>query len=212
MKYEIMSWEGFHRLARELALRIRDSGYRPDMVVAIARGGVVPARVLCDYLDVMEMNYVRIEHYRARKMAPQARVKYPLNASVDNLRILVVDDICDTGDSFIAAIEHLREKGAPLEVRTCAMQYKTVSKFVPEYYVEEITEWRWVTYPWAVVEDLGELIENGGLLESDAGQIARVMRERYGIGPSLEQVGDALQALRIKRGTPPTPARRDVYR
>lgn len=202
MKYEMMSWEGFHRLARALALRIRDSGYQPDMVIAIARGGVVPARVLCDYLDVMEMNYVRIEHYRARKMTPQARVKYPLHASVDNLRILVVDDICDTGDSFIAAIEHLAEKGKPLEVRTCAMQHKTVSKFVPDYYVEEITEWRWVTYPWAVVEDLGELIEDAGLLESDPAQIARVMHERYGIEPSLEQIGDALQALRIKHGIP----------
>ncbi|HET19163.1 MAG TPA: phosphoribosyltransferase [Chromatiales bacterium] len=197
MKYEMMSWEGFHRLARELALRILDSGYRPDMVVAIARGGVVPARVLCDYLDVMEMNYVRIEHYRARKMTPQARVKYPLNASVDNLRILVVDDICDTGDSFIAAIEHLREKGAPLEVRTCAMQHKTVSKFVPDYYVEEITEWRWVTYPWAVVEDLGELIEDGGLQDSSPEKIAGALREKYGIEATREQIEDAVGTLHL---------------
>lgn len=199
MNVELVSWEAFHQLARGLALRIRDSGYRPDMVVAIARGGVIPARVLCDYLDIMEMACIRVEHYRARQKAPQARVKYPLNASVDSLRILVVDDVSDTGDSFVAALEHIQQKGSPAEVRTCALQHKIVSKYVPDYYAQEITEWRWVTYPWAVVEDLGEMIEDAGLVDGMYEQIAQGLFERHGIRPSREQVEDALNMLRGKR-------------
>ncbi|TQV62852.1 MAG: phosphoribosyltransferase [Halothiobacillaceae bacterium] len=199
MNVEMVSWDAFHHLARDLALRIRESGYRPDMVIAIARGGVVPARVLCDYLDIMEMTCIRIEHYRARKKAPEARVKYPLNASVDGLRILVVDDVSDTGDSFIAAIAHIKEKGTPLEVRTCALQHKTVSKFVPDHYAHEISQWRWVTYPWAVIEDLGELIESAGLLDQEADAIIRELKRRHGVEPSLEQVHDAMQALRDRQ-------------
>lgn len=196
MNVELVSWDAFHHLARDLALRIRDSGYRPDMIIAIARGGVIPARVLCDYLDIMEMTCIRIEHYHARKKAPEARVKYPLNASVDGLRILVVDDVSDTGDSFIAAMAHLKEKGVPLEVRTCALQHKTVSRFKPDYYAHEISEWRWVTYPWAVIEDLGELIVGAGLLHAEIDQIAPVLREKHGMAPSVEQIEDAIQALR----------------
>ena len=197
MNVEMVSWEAFHHLARDLALRIRDSGYRPDMIVAIARGGVIPARVLCDYLDIMEMTCIRIEHYRARKKAPEARVKYPLNASVDGLRILVVDDVSDTGDSFIAALDHIRSKGKPMEVRTCALQHKSVSKFEPDYYAREITEWRWVTYPWAVVEDLGEMITEAALAGESVERIRTGLQEQYGIRPDLEMLQDALDALRL---------------
>ena len=200
MNVELVSWASFHRLARDLALRIRASNFQPDMIVAIARGGVVPARVLCDYLDVMDLACVRIEHYRARHKAPEARVKHPLSIPIDGRRILVVDDISDTGDSFIAALNHLREKGQPAEVRTCALQHKIVSKFVPDYYAREITEWRWVTYPWAAIEDLGELIEDGGLLEASVAQIGEALRERHGIEPSQEQIEDALAALNLKQG------------
>ncbi|MGC8855160.1 MAG: phosphoribosyltransferase [Halothiobacillaceae bacterium] len=55
MNVELVSWASFHRLARDLAQRIRASNFQPDMIVAIARGGVVPARVLCDYLDIMDL-------------------------------------------------------------------------------------------------------------------------------------------------------------
>jgi hypoxanthine phosphoribosyltransferase len=55
MNVELVSWASFHRLARDLALRIRASNFQPDMIVAIARGGVVPARVLCDYPDIMDL-------------------------------------------------------------------------------------------------------------------------------------------------------------
>ncbi|MFZ5466160.1 MAG: phosphoribosyltransferase [Pseudomonadota bacterium] len=201
MNVELVSWESFHRLARDLALRIRASGFRPDMIVAIARGGVVPARVLCDYLDIMDMACVRIEHYRARHKAPEARVKHSLNVSIDGRRILVVDDVSDTGDSFIAMLDHLKGRGVPLEVRTCALQHKIVSKFVPDYYAREITEWRWVTYPWAAIEDLGELIEDGGLLDASVAQIGQALRERHGIEPSHELIGDALAALGLKQAT-----------
>ncbi|MEW6444877.1 MAG: phosphoribosyltransferase [Pseudomonadota bacterium] len=196
-RYELMSWSRFADLSRVLAEKIRVSGYRPDMIVAIARGGVVPARVLCDYLDVMDLACVRVEHYRARRQAPEARVKHPLNASVDGLRLLVVDDVSDTGDSFIAALDHIGAIGHPSEVRTCAVQHKSVSKFVPDYYANEITEWRWVTYPWAVVEDLGEWIVAEGLERVDPEVIARVLWQRHEVEATREQIEDALHGLRF---------------
>lgn len=198
MHVELVSWETFYQLARQLALMIRTSGFCPDVIVGIARGGVVPARVLCDYLDVMELACVRVEHYRARHKVPKVRVQHPLSIPIDGRRVLVVDDVSDTGDSFRAALEHLAEKGRPLEVRSCALQHKTVSSFVPDYYAREIRAWRWVTYPWAVIEDLGELISAAGLIEAGLDEIQKVLDTRHGIQPSIEQIEDALAALRLE--------------
>lgn len=82
---ELVSWERIEALARTLAFRIRDDGFQPDMIVAIARGGYVPARILCDYLGVMNLAGFRVEHYRGAHKEPLARVQYPLSAA-DGLR------------------------------------------------------------------------------------------------------------------------------
>ncbi len=52
---EVMSWDGFKGLAEETARKILDSGYQPDFMVCLARGGWVLSRVLCDYLGVNDL-------------------------------------------------------------------------------------------------------------------------------------------------------------
>ena len=54
IRCELISWTAVQHLTRSLAAKIRASGFRPDVVVAIARGAYVPARLLCDHLDIME--------------------------------------------------------------------------------------------------------------------------------------------------------------
>jgi uncharacterized protein len=69
-----------------------------------------------------------------------------------------LDDVCDSGDTFAVGIEHIRQCGTVNEMRTAALHLKTVSKFIPNFYVEEVREWRWLIYPWAVNEDLLSMI------------------------------------------------------
>ena len=63
MHCELISWSEVQRLCRRLAIMIRSSNYVPDVVVAISRGGYVPARLICDYLDIMALTSIRTEHY-----------------------------------------------------------------------------------------------------------------------------------------------------
>ena len=194
---DLVDWDRFHRLARSLAFRIRESGFKPDMVVAIARGGYVPARVLCDYLGVMDLASFRVEHYRGARKEPLARVRHPLAVSVDGLRILVVDDVSDTGDTFEVALSHLSGLGDPAEVRTAALLHKTVSRYRPDYYVEEMVEWRWVTFPWAAMEDISEFVRElrfppGTTLEEIAGKL----RAAHGIEVPPAKLKDVLALLR----------------
>ena len=87
-------------------------------------------------------------------------MRYPLAADVTGQRVLLVDDVSDTGDTFRVALEHIRERSTPAEVRTAALHHKVVSHVVPDFYARKMVKWRWIIYPWAVVEDLSAFLES----------------------------------------------------
>ncbi len=180
---ELVPWRRVVRLARALAFQIRVAGFEPDLIVAIARGGYVPARLLADYLGVMNLASFRIEHYiRGAHKQPAARVKYPLAADVAGLRVLVVDDVGDTGDTFLVAIEHIREHGEPAAIRTAVLHRKVGCRFTPDFHALRVARWRWITYPWAVIEDLTGFVERMAerppTLEGIAARLAQDYRIR----------------------------------
>lgn len=169
---EVISWNRFYALARKLARQVRDSGYRPDLIVAIGRGGYVPGRVLSDFLGQMDLTSFKIEHYRGTQKQSAARVRYPLAADITGRKVLVVDDVSDTGDTFAVALEHLSSRGTPAEVRSAVLHHKTVSAYVPDYFVHKVVKWRWIIYPWAVAEDLSGFIRAMQPRSADVDEIA----------------------------------------
>lgn len=159
VRCELLTWNRVYTLSRLLALKIRDAGYMPDIIVAIGRGGYVPARILADYLDMMALTSMKIEHYtRGAEKEPEARVKYPLCEDVTGMRVLVVDDVSDSGDTFHVALAHIRERFQPVAIKTAALHHKVVSAYKPDFFAQLIITWRWIIYPWAVVEDLSGFI------------------------------------------------------
>lgn len=118
---ELVTWDEFNRLSRNLASLIQESGFEPDMIVAIGRGGYMPARMLSDFLDLMDLASVRIVHYRGAQKEPRAQVCFPLNADPKDRRVLLVDDVSDTGDTFFLAIDHLMTRGKPADIRTAVL-------------------------------------------------------------------------------------------
>jgi hypoxanthine phosphoribosyltransferase len=154
----MVSWGRVERLARDLAQQIRCDGFAPDLIIAIGRGGWIPGRLLSDYLGIANLTELKVEHYTATQMHKEARVRYPLSADPTGQRVLLVDDVTDTGDSFGVALDHIRGKGEPAELRTLVLHHKTVSTYVPDYYGAKVSKWRWIIYPWAVVEDFTALI------------------------------------------------------
>ncbi len=156
---ELISWERFYDLSRQLARTIHSSWFRPDIIVAIGRGGYLPARIVSDYLNVFDLASLKIEHYYAVHRQKLARIRYPLTAEVEGRRVLLVDDVTDSGETFHLASRHLRERGEPAELKTAVLHHKSVSDFAPDYYAEEVTAWRWIVYPWALIEDLGGFLK-----------------------------------------------------
>lgn len=188
---ELITWDRFYALCQQLSSLIIANHYRPDVIVAIARGGYAPARILADYLGVMDLVSIRIEHYRGTHKEPQAVIKNSLLTNLDQQQILIVDDVSDTGDTFRAAMQHVEQHSIPKKIKTAAIHHKVVSNYVPDFYANKVTEWRWIIYPWAVIEDLTSLIKSMEPRPESLEGIARRLEQDYGLRlptPTIQEV------------------------
>jgi hypoxanthine phosphoribosyltransferase len=193
---ELVSWEHATTLSRHLADIIKVSGFRPMYVIAIGRGGFVPARIVCDCLLISNLTSIRIEHWgTAATQYDHAIVRFPLSIDVEGCDLLVIDDVTDTGETLTAAMEYLSLKD-PGEIRSGVLQHKSSSSFTPDYYAEQVTKWRWIVYPWALHEDLVGFSEK--LLTEDAVSpdiLYTALQQRYQMSPGMPFFREALEEL-----------------
>jgi hypoxanthine phosphoribosyltransferase len=192
---ELISWEQCYGMCRDLAATIRAQRLQFDLLVAIGRGGYMPGRILSDLLGSMNLTSFKIEHYLGAQKSSQAIVRYGLNADVDGRRILLIDDVSDSGDTFKVAMQHIQSLGAPRAVTTAVLHHKVVSRYEPDLYAEKITQWRWLIYPWAVIEDLSTFINGLDIRQAPRDVIAERILLAHGIRVSDEQIKDALAIM-----------------
>jgi hypoxanthine phosphoribosyltransferase len=168
----------------------------PDLIVAIGRGGFVPGRLICDFLLLNDLTSMKIEHYkRAADMQPETKIRYPIPVYITGKKVLIVDDVTDTGDTLSLAVDYVRSL-KPADVRTAVLQHKTCSPFVPDYYAQKIIKWRWIIYPWARYEDLAgfteKIIRNKNL---DLPQIISQLKSRYELDIKETELQEILDDL-----------------
>ena len=130
---QLISWDEAYHLSRKLAKAVKSSGFHPDLVVAIGRGGYVPARIVCDFLLHSLLTSIKIEHWDiAACKRPEASVRFPLAMDVRDQKILIIDDVTDTGDTLRIAIDYIKSQGAG-DIKTAVMQHKTTSALEPDF-------------------------------------------------------------------------------
>lgn len=155
---KIVTWGEIESWCNVLREKIKEN-YRPEAIIGLARGGLVPARILSDSLLIKDLYAVKTEHWGiTAAMDGKAVLKDSGKLEVEGKKVLIVDDITDTGESMQIATEFLREMG-PTEIKTATMLHISHSKTVPDYYAEEVPtdNWTWYTFPWNVYEDLFNL-------------------------------------------------------
>jgi len=158
MKCKILAFDEVYQMVRKVAEQIKASGYNPDTIIGLARGGWLPARLLCDFLGITDLISLKVEHWiQTGKTKDDASIRYPLVADLSEKKVLVVDDITDTGKSLIKSVEYLKNL-KPKEMRVACMQYIPSSAFKPDYYAEVVKVWTWFIYPWNWIEDTSTLI------------------------------------------------------
>jgi len=189
---ELITWEHFYELSRKLVLAINKASFQPEVVIAISRGGCIPARIICDYLDVFDLDVIKIEHYHGVHKEKTAVLRYPLSAEITGKHVLLVDDVSDTGDSFDVAIQHLLESAEPAELKTAVLHHNTVSSYTPDYYTELVHEWRWIIYPWAVMEDLRSILKKMETAPETIEDFARYLKQQHQLEIPRKTLEDAL--------------------
>ncbi|HEY7382011.1 MAG TPA: phosphoribosyltransferase family protein [Gaiella sp.] len=153
---EVMSWEDLGTGARELAESIHGDGYEPEIVLAVARGGLLVAGAIAYALDVKNTFTMNVEFYTGvdeRLAAPLLLPPVPDPVDLREARVLIADDVADTG----ATLGLVKRFCAPhvAEVR-CAVLYEKPASVVACEYVWRRTD-RWITFPWSAEPPVGSV-------------------------------------------------------
>jgi uncharacterized protein len=188
------TWKEIDALADRVAGAVRAAGPLPDTIVGLTRGGWVPARMLADRLGVKRMIALRAHHWGVTATPTgKAELGEKLTERLEGRRVLVVDDITDTGESLALATEHVASLG-PTSLHSAALLHIAHSKFLPTYWGEEIPRdaWVWVVFPWNYWEDLVTLARKAEPEGHTPAGVREVLARRCGLSASLADVKRAL--------------------
>ncbi|RME12757.1 MAG: phosphoribosyltransferase [Ardenticatenia bacterium] len=148
MKKDFHSWERIEELTRELVKQIDPSRY--DAVLAITRGGMIPGCLVSELLDLRNVLTAAVMFYTdvGQTLDEPVFLQFPSDALLVGKRILVVDDVWDSGKTAVAVRDRIRKAGGEADV--AVIHFKPArNKFPgqkPDYYVMETDDW--IVYPW----------------------------------------------------------------
>ena len=148
IQYLSVSWKEYHALTQKLAAAILSQGPPYDEIVAIARGGLTLGHLLSDYLRI-PISSITIQSYSDIQQQGQVVITAGLSKIIKDKRILLVDDIADSGKTLDRATSYLSEFH-PKSITRLTMFFKSRSSVMPEYFAKKTD--KWILLPFEVTE------------------------------------------------------------
>lgn len=145
---EILTWELFGSASRELAQAIVDDGYEADIIVSVARGGLIPGGALGYALDIKDLHVLNVEFYTGigtTLSEPRILPPVPDYHGMGGKKVLVVDDVADSGKTLALVLSICEQYGK--EVRSAVIFEKPRSEIKCDY-VWKRTD-KWINFPWS---------------------------------------------------------------
>ena len=156
-KHLYVSWDEYHLLIEKLALKVNHSGWQFDQILCLARGGLRPGDVLSRVFD-KPLAIMSTSSYRADAGTIQGRLdmaKYITMPKGELAgRVLLVDDLSDSGVTLKAVVERLRGMPQISELRSAVIWTKAVSSYTPDYFVEMLATSPWIHQPFEEYDTL----------------------------------------------------------
>jgi hypothetical protein len=153
----IPTWDEIYEFLLGLAERIRGDSFKPDVIVGVSRGGWPPARVMSDLLENPAIANVKAEFYLdVAKTKGEPVITQPVSASVRGKKVLLMDDVADTGKSLRLVKSHLKKSGAT-DVKVATIYYKPWSVVIPDYYEKKTCSW--IIFPWERKETVRNIVK-----------------------------------------------------
>ncbi|MBA3020357.1 phosphoribosyltransferase [Propionicimonas sp.] len=145
---EVLTWEGFGKASRELATAVVDSGFQPDLIMSITRGGMLPAGTISYAMGIKNLHIINVEFYTgvdARLPMPVLLPPVPAAVDLSQKKVLVIDDVADTGETLRMVRDFCATHVA--ETRTAVLYEKSQSVVKCDYVWKRTDEW--ISFPWS---------------------------------------------------------------
>lgn len=146
-----VSWDEYHRAIEDLALIVHASGWKFDQILCLARGGLRPGDIFSRIFDV-PLAILSVSSYReeAGRMQGDLNIAGHITMADESFggRILLVDDLVDSGVTLKKIQRHLAEKfPAVTEVKSAVIWYKACSSVKPDFYLDYLPDNPWIHQP-----------------------------------------------------------------
>jgi len=145
MEKTIVSWRGIMSLCTKIVEQLKDK--QPNIldfeIVGLSRGGLIPSVIISNMLNIRKVYSVGLRTYADQEKASNAEL-YQVPDISSMQKILLIDDISDSGDSFISINKMLVNK----EVITASLFLKKRTKFIPDVYAKKAKDESWIVFPW----------------------------------------------------------------
>lgn len=132
------SYDNFKKDTNSLLKQVKE--FQPDAIIGIARGGLSLSHALAEGLEIRDVQTLRTELYD--KSSKRDEITIHNNCNLRELkRVLVVDDISDSGETLKAVMRELQEQNKNVEFKACTLFYKKTSVYEPEFWINDAGEW-----------------------------------------------------------------------
>lgn len=135
-----ISWEDFHQHAKQLAVKLKENGPWTK-IVAVSRGGLLPAGILAYELDIRNVEVVNMSSYDGEKQRSKTDIDIKSFVGEVDEHTIVIDDLSDTGNTF-----RLLRQEFP-NAHFAAVYAKSKGKSFVDFYASEMPD-KWIVFPW----------------------------------------------------------------
>ncbi len=150
VKKTYVSLDHVKSMCRDIYQQVQDDNIKPDLLLTMCRGGLIPTGLLAgeEMFNNRNVVTISIESYSDDNQQKELILRFPAHledyASFNT--ILIIDDIADSGETLDFVITLIKEALPNATIKTAVLFYKPKSKIKPDYYVEETTDW--IVFPW----------------------------------------------------------------
>ena len=160
MKFKYLSWEDTEKSCFNVYSKMAHDKYKPDVVIGLLWGGVVPTRLFVDFIDIKRENvkviYASLYKGISERNKDVSIIPTYVKSEIEGKKVLIIDDILESGKTMGAALRELIKMNC--EVKTATMVYKSVNNAIPpDYYDYEESENVWLVCPWEKFETNREI-------------------------------------------------------
>ena len=158
----IIDWKEYNLIVEKLAIQIHESGFKPDMLIGIMRGGAPMIDVLSRVFK-LKCAYLAVESYSGKGVEDeQGNIVFSreMSSIAKNMggRILLCDDLSDTGITLNKSLDWLNNygpiKGKIEDIKTATLWKKEKSTFEPDYCAVRLTDNPWIVQPFEHYEEI----------------------------------------------------------